>query len=69
MPRLEPFAGVRIADRDDERGDREEDARDCAPARVRHELDDEEVGEQEDEQARVAVHRADDILPIQAHAE
>ena len=67
VPGLHALAGLRVADRDDQRRGREEDAGHRAPASVRHELDDEEVRQQEDEQARVAVQRSHNGFAFHAH--
>ena len=55
--------GLGIADRDDERKRGEQRAADRAPARVVHELEQEEVRQQQHEQARVAVEEANDVPP------
>lgn len=52
--------GLGIADRDDEPGRGEEGASDRAPARIVDQLEQEEIRQEEDEQAGVAVGDQDD---------
>jgi hypothetical protein len=60
LPPRDAVPRVRVADRDDERERGEDRAPDRAPARVVDDLEQKEVREQQDEQARVAVQDADD---------
>ena len=63
MASADRFARGRIADRDDQRQRGEERAADRPPARVVDELEQEEVREEKDEQARVAIEESEEVVP------
>ena len=59
----EPVTGLRVADRDDQRGRGEQGASESAPALVLDELEQEEIRQQKGEEARVAVEQPDLVPP------
>jgi len=60
VPELDPVAGLRVGDGDDEGGRREQRAAKRAPAAVVYQLEQEEVDQQQGEQAGVAVEETND---------
>jgi len=61
VPSRDPVPGVRIADRDDERERRQQRASDRPPTRVGDQLEQEEVRQQQDEEAGVAVDETNEV--------